>query len=172
METLFKNEYTRDRSLVKEVYKYFYFKRKIYIFAYALWGANFLLALYLALFQNQYRYGPLIGAPLLMLLPSLFYHFQVKTVIARDLETHGKAVGVEITVTDEFIESKASTGSVYKLDYSSIRVVLQTKNMILLRSRANLIYIFKKDSFTVGRAEDLLLFLKSKGVRVRGKIRA
>ena len=172
METLFKNEYTRDRSLVKEVYRYFYFKRKIYIFVYALLGADFLLALYLAIFQKQNVYGLLIGTPILMLLPSILYFVQVKTVIARDLETHGKAVSVALSVTDEFIESKASTGSVYKLDYSSIRVVLQTKTLILLRSRANLVYIFKKDSFTVGRAEDLLLFLKSKGVRVRGKIRA
>lgn len=171
METLFKNEYTRDRSLVKEVYRYFYFKRKIYIFVYALLGADFIWALYLAIFQKQNVYGLLIGTPLLMLLPSILYFVQVKTVIARDLETHGKAVSVALAVTDEFIESKASTGS-YKLDYSSIRVVLQTKTLILLRSRANLVYIFKKDSFTVGRSEDLLLFLKSKGVRVRGKIRA
>ena len=106
-----------------------------------------------------------------MLLPSLFYHFQVKTVIARDLETHGKAVGVEITVTDEFIESKASTGAVCKLDYGNIRVAVQTKNLIILRTRANLLYNFKKDSFTVGRAEEFLLFLKSKGIKVKGKLR-
>ena len=39
--------------------------------------------------------------------------------------------------------------------------------MILLHSEANLIYIFRKDSFVKENKDDFIAFLKSKGIIVR-----
>ena len=43
----------------------------------------------------------------------------------------------------------------------------QTKNLILLKSRANLIYILRKDTFTKGTKDDFIAFLRSKGIKVK-----
>ena len=46
-----------------------------------------------------------------------------------------------------------------------------TKNLILLHSKAKLIYIFRKDTFTKGTKNDFIAFLKDKGVKINRKTR-
>jgi len=88
-------------------------------------------------------------------------------MVKRDAEVHGKEISVETIVTDAFIQNTATTGAVNKLEYDKIRNVVQTKNLILLRSKANLIYIFRKDTFTKGTKDDFIAFLKVKGFKVK-----
>ena len=78
-----------------------------------------------------------------------------------------KEISVETIVTNEYIQNTASTGAVNKLEYDKIRNSVQTKNLILLRSKANLIYIFRKDTFTKGNKEDFISFLNGKGVKIK-----
>ena len=88
-------------------------------------------------------------------------------MVKRDSEVHGKEISVETIVTNEYIQNTASTGAVNKLEYDKIRNSVQTKNLILLRSKANLIYIFRKDTFTKGNKEDFISFLNGKGVKIK-----
>ncbi|MGI6745062.1 MAG: hypothetical protein ACOX45_02610 [Acutalibacteraceae bacterium] len=44
---------------------------------------------------------------------------------------------------------------------------MQTKNLILLRSEANLVYIFCKDTFSKGTPDEFLTFLSKKGLKVK-----
>ena len=78
-----------------------------------------------------------------------------------------KEIFVETIVTNEYIQNTASTGAVNKLEYNKIRNSVQTKNLILLRSKANLIYIFRKDTFTKGDKESFIRFLNNKGVKIK-----
>ena len=87
-------------------------------------------------------------------------------MVKRDIEVHGKEISVETIVTDDFIQNKASTGAVNKLELNRIKNAAQTKNLILLRSKANLIFIFRKDTFTKGSKDDFIAFLKTKGIKV------
>ena len=111
----------------------------------------------------------LVAAPLFWVLQLVLYFRQVNLLIKRDHELHGKDIEVEVIVTDTFIQNTASTGSVNKIEYEKIKGAVQTKNLIILRSKANLLYIFRKDTFEVGTKDDFIVFLKAKGIKVKGK---
>jgi hypothetical protein len=55
------------------------------------------------------------------------------------------------------------------MTFDKIKGAVQTKNLILLRTKANMIWIFRKDSFSVGSKEEFISFLKNKGIKVKGK---
>lgn len=167
MEILFENSYIRNRQLAKEIYRYYYFQRKNLLACYIILFLCFIADILLAVFENTIIWSILIIVPVLFLFQFYCYCRQVNTMIARDSEVHGKEITVETIVTDEYIQNTASTGAVNKIEYCKIRNVVQTKNLILLRSKANLIYIFRKDTFTKGTADEFIRFLKNKGIKIK-----
>ena len=167
METLFENSYVRNKELAKEIYRYYYFQRKWLVVCYALLLLSFLGNILTSIFEKTYNWGVCIFVPLFFLFQFYCYFRQVNTMVKRDSEVHGKEISVETIVTNEYIQNTASTGAVNKLEYDKIRNSVQTKNLILLRSRANLIYIFRKDTFTKGNKEDFISFLNGKGVKIK-----
>ena len=167
METLFENSYVRNKELAKEIYRYYYFQRKGLIVCYVLLLLSFLGNILISIFEKTYNWGVCIFVPLFFLFQLYCYFRQVNTMVKRDSEVHGKEISVETIVTNEYIQNTASTGAVNKLEYDKIRNSVQTKNLILLRSRANLIYIFRKDTFTKGNKEDFIIFLNDKGVKIK-----
>ena len=165
METLFENSYVRNKELAKEIYRYYYFQRKGLIVCYVLLLLSFFGNI--LIFEKTYNWGVCIFVPLFFLFQLYCYFRQVNTMVKRDIEVHGKEISVETIVTNEYIQNTASTGAVNKLEYDKIRNSVQTKNLILLRSKANLIYIFRKDTFTKGNKEDFISFLNGKGVKIK-----
>lgn len=168
MEILFKNSYTRNKELAKEIYRFYYFKRKWLIVCYIFFAVSFFANIISAVFYQSYNVGVLVFVPLFVAFQFYCYFHQVNTMIKRDNEVHGKEIEVETIVTTSFIQNTASTGSVNQIEYDKIKNAIQTKNLILLRSKANLIYIFNKDTFDVGTKEEFVSFLMSKGIKVKG----
>lgn len=166
MEILFENSYVRNKELAKEIYRYYYFQRKLLVVCYALISLSFLANILIWIFEKTYSLGVIIFVPLFFLLQFYSYFRQVNTMVKRDDETHGKAISVETIVTNEYIQNTASTGAVNRLEYDKIKNSVQTKNLILLRSKANLIYIFRKDTFTKGDKESFIRFINSKGIKI------
>ena len=167
MEVLFENSYTRDEKLIKEIYSYEYFRRKLLIIFDIVMILCLLSNILILVVEKKCYWGVFILAPLYFFYKFFCYWRQVRIIIKRDQEVHGKEISVETIVTNEYIQNTASTGTVNKLEYENIRNVVQTNNLILLRSKANLIYIFQKDAFTIGNAEDFIKFLKDKGIKVK-----
>lgn len=167
MEVLFTNSYTRDEKLIKEIYRYEYFRRKLLIIFDIVVILSLLSNILILVVEKKCYWGVFILAPLYFLYKFFCYWRQVRIIIKRDQEVHGKEISVETIVTNEYIQNTASTGTVNKLEYENIRNVVQTNNLILLRSKANLVYIFQKDAFTIGNAEDFIKFLKDKGIKVK-----
>lgn len=167
MEILFENTYTRNKALAKEIYRYFYFQRKILIVLYVLLGLSFLANIAQLIFSDTYNLGVLVCVPFFFCFQAVSYFRQVATLVKRDIEVHGKEITVDTVVTDTYIQNNASTGSVNKVEYHNIRYAVQTKNCILLQSKANQIYIFHKDTFTVGSKEAFLQFLRSKNIKIK-----
>lgn len=166
MEVLFENSYTRDERLIKEIYRYEYFRRKLLIIFDIVMILCLLSNILILVVEKKCYWGVFILAPLYFFYKFFCYWRQVRIIIKRDLEVHGKEISVETIVTNDFIQNTASTGTVNKLEYENIRNVVQTNNLILLRSKANLIYIFRKDTFAKGSKEEFIQFLKSKGIKV------
>ena len=167
MEILFKNSYIRNKELAKEIYRFYYFQRKWLVVCYVLIILSFLANILIAIFEETVNWGVLVFIPLYFLFQVYCYFLQVNTMVKRDSEFHGKEISVETIVTNEYIQNTASTGAVNKLEYDKIKNVAQTKNLILLRSKANLIYIFRKDTFAKGNKEDFADFLRSKGIKIK-----
>ena len=167
MEILFENSYVRNKELAKEIYRYYYFQRKWLVVCYALLLLSFLSNIFISIFEKTYNWGVFIFVPLFLFFQLYCYFRQVNTMVKRDSEVHGKEISFETIVTNEYIQNTASTGAVNKLEYDKIRNSVQTKNLILLRSKANLIYIFRKDTFTKGDKESFIRFLNNKGVKIK-----
>lgn len=167
MEILFKNRHTRTKAVMKEIYRYYFFQRKLFVLSYALLFVEFLYGLYLAF---EYRsYFLVICIPLLYAFQLFRYFITVNTLLRRDKEISDKEIEAELVVTDEFVQNTSSTGAVVKIEYNNVKKAIQTKNLILLVSKASMIYIFRKDSFEVGTKDGFISFLKTKGIKVLGK---
>lgn len=167
MEVLFKNRYVSNKEVVKEIYRYYNFQRKRIIAFDILFALSFLVNIILLICGQAFNWSSIIIAPLFFFFQFYVFFRQVNIIAKRDKEICEKEIEVEMTATEEFIQTASSTGSVYKLEYSNIRSVVQTKNLILLFSKANLVYIFKKNGFTEGTKEEFIEFLRSKGIKVK-----
>lgn len=167
MEILFKNSYVRNKELAKEIYRYYYFRRKLAFVCEVLISLSFFANILIAIFGETFNWGILIFVPLFFLFRFYCYFSQVNTMVKRDNEVHGKEISVETVVTNEHIQNTASTGAVNTVEYDKIKSAVQTKNLILLRSKANLFYIFRKDTFAKGTKDEFIVFLIKKGIKVK-----
>lgn len=167
MEILFENKYTRNKELLKDVYTYAYFRRPLYIVLYIYFLLYLAWGIYDAITNRSFS-SPLLIIPVIWFALILLMYFRnINTVLKRDLEIHGKPIEVVVTVTDEKISQKQSTGSEYYLNYVDIKRAAHNENYIFLWSKTNLIYLFKIDSFSIGSADDLICFLQKKGIKIK-----
>lgn len=67
---------------------------------------------------------------------------------------------------DDHFRYVSSNGSESTVLYSSIKKLVKTKKLILLTSKAKVVYWFPIDLFEIGNFEEFKQFLKSKGVKV------
>ncbi len=162
METLFENSYTRNGAWAKELYGYFCFKRPfavvfITISAFLTFASLVMLCLY-----GSYNIA-ILCFPIVWGIQIYRYNAGIKLCEKRELELYGTSeTFVTLSVTDEYIQQVHTAGNVNTLKYSDIKKVFQTKNYILLQSKANIVYSGKKDGFSVGAAEEFLTFLDKK----------
>ncbi len=167
MEILFENSYVRNKELAKEIYRYYHFQRKPLVVCHIIIFLSLVANLLAVIFDEKHNLGIIVFSLFYFSARLFSYYNQVNAMVKRDNEMYGKEITVETIVTDEFIQNTASTGSVNKIEYDKIRSAAQTKNLILLRSQANLIYIFRKDTFTKANAEMFIAFLMTKGIKVK-----
>ena len=167
MEILFENKYTRDKEWAKDVCSYIFFRRPIIIALDIIFALYILYGIYNSVILNivlwVYILIPIIWCAFVFIV----YRKNVNILIKRDLEVHGKAIEVTVTVLDDVIKHSQSTGSELQLNYCDIKKVVQTKKYIYLWSKTNMLYSFKLYSFSLGAADEFLLFLKNKGIKVK-----
>lgn len=169
MEILFKNKFIRNKEMAKEIYGYYYFKRKFSMITLILIGV-FAIENFVFFILNPSFDLPIVAFSVAVFVVAFriyCYIYQVKTLVKRDMETNGQEVEIDVYVTQDYIQLTVSSGGITKIEYDKFKSAVQTKNLIFLRSKANLLYIFKKDSFEVGTVEDFVGFLKSKGIKVK-----
>jgi hypothetical protein len=161
MEILFENTHVRTEDFVKEIFQYVLFKRKPLIVS----GLLFLLTLIL----NAYV-GNWMLIIILCIFLALFFAFayskNVKLTIRRDEEISPNPITVNTVVTDGYIQPAFSVGSVYKIYFRDIKQAAQTKNYILLTTKAMQILAFRKAGFSKGTPEEFIAFLRTKGYKL------
>jgi hypothetical protein len=169
---LFENRFVRDESTAKEIYGYHFFKRPLMITLYVLIALNALLRSISFILGTL---GP-IDAFLTVILPLLIillvfvaYRSQVKALVSRDAESAGGGEFFnELRVSDGDITITTPISS-QSVGLDKMKYAFMTKGYICVVTKANLMYIFKKDSFSVGDGDSFLAFLREKGIKVKGK---
>ena len=167
METLFESVYVRDEKVAKETFRYFYFQRKVLIACYVVMASSFLVAIPLAISGSSNVWPVFIFVPLFFAIVIYRYIQAVRMSVKRDRELFGEDVTIRSVATDTYVQNLTPDGGNAKAEYRNIRSAVQTKNLILLFTQANLIYIFKKDSFTKGTAEDFIRHLRNRGLQIK-----
>ena len=166
MEAIFENVCVRNREVTKEIYNYYFFRRNWTVVAYIILGLVLAANLgVLCLEGEPYSRGLLIFIPLVFIFQISRYFNAVKTTVMRYEET-GQTL-ITTTVTDEFIQMASQNGASGKLEYGNVNKAIQTKNLIILETKAKMFYVFAKDGFTKGSKEDFVAFLQSKGIKIK-----
>ena len=172
MEALFKNKFVRDENTAKEIYGYWYFKKPLMIVVYAVLGVYALSCIlgFIIDFNSAKEAMP-VFAMIVFFTAFIFisYRSQVKAMVQRDKEmSGGDALCCEISVSDDEIILTALE-SRSPVSMGNLKSAFMTKNYIVVITKARLMFILKKDSFTKGDAESFIAFLKEKGIKVKGK---
>lgn len=171
-EILFENKFRRDKTTFKEIFFSYFFCSPIVI-VYSIISALYTVSFILAIISGPQAVKDSILVMLFILFgyAILFikYFQSVKIASERDNEVSG-AEGIDclITVTNDEIISNIKENNV-ALSFDKLEKAYQTKNYIVVETKAKLSYILKKDSFNVGDADSFIVFLREKGIRIKGK---
>lgn len=168
METLFENSYIRDKKHYKELYNYFFFRRPAMIICHII----ILIVLIttsvdVILFGWIDNYAFSLVMIFIVILRILNYFLQVNSVVKRDREMFDGSPSVKITVTEEYIEHTLADSITTQMKFDKIKRGIETKKLIMLRSKANLVYILPKECFSKGNAEELKEFIRGKGIKIK-----
>ena len=168
MDIVFKNTYVRNKALFKELYAYYYFGRPLMIvfhILFAIYIPVYLFNIFMYGWDNLYWSIIFFGIYVFIRIP-LYFH-QVNTVLKRDRELFDGEISISTVVTDQYLESIAPDGAVNQLSFEKIKRARQTKNLILLHTKTNLTFIFRKDGFTQGSVDEFKAFIRSKGIKIK-----
>lgn len=168
MEVLFENTLVRNKAAVKEFYGYITFRQPVMLFFIVLFLVSFALNLVCLIWDGTYDLTTLIVVPLFFAYIFWLYARRVKTMLRRDRELLGGEVTTRTTVTDTHIQSAVDNGSTNAVHLTDIKKVVQTKNLILVCTKAKLVFILHKDTFKGRNKDEFLAFMKSKGIKVAG----
>ena len=171
-EIRFVNSFTRDKNTAKEIYGWWFYKRPLFVAFYVIM-AFYLLSFVLGMIispEGAIRDLPVAAFILFgIFLFSFSYFSQVRAMIRRDAEmSGGKELVSTVTITDSEA-AVTSFDSRTAIAFENLKYAFATKNYIVLVTKARLMIILKKDSFTVGDLDGFVAFLQAKGIKVKGK---
>ena len=171
METLFENKYTNDKETIKEYLIYSFWKRPSAIVSNILLVCMFMffLSFYLswnASTDNKY-FSLFFMLWILIVWTVVLVRFlmSLRLAIRRNLEMNeGKPPVFNYLIFEDKIDLCFGTSeSKSSIVFALIKKVAVTKNLILLITKAKLLVILRKDSFTKGTYDEWLRFLREKG---------
>lgn len=168
MEVLFENTLVRNKATAKEFYGYFSFRQPVMLFFIVLFLVSFTANLVGLILGSTYELTTLIVVPLFFVFVFWRYTRQVNLMLKRDREALGGEVTLVTTVTDTHIQSTVNNGSTNTVNLTDVKKVVQTKNLILVCTKAKLVFILHKDTFKDRNKDEFLAFMKSKGIKVNG----
>ena len=169
METIFENQYKREKDFFDEYYKWAFLRRHVLVAAYILFLLIFVvgvLSLLLPVYpfilisgQNQFLFilSPLAAwaAGIMRLMKDKKQRYD------QDLEmNHGKPVEVKLYVTEDKIDViQISPEARVVVEFDQIQRIDKTKNLIILRTKSDMAVVFSKSGFTKGTADEFSRFL-------------
>ena len=165
MEVLFKNQYTQTEAWIRETVLLAIIKNPGCMISIVISAISFVFAAYELLCYQFINLFLVINFCLFVSIPVVFYFSVVRLQKRRIEEVYGKNSQVFVVVSDTGIEWNVN-GSMLHLDFSSVKRAYKSPNYIYLRSKARILYTFRRNGFLAGDEEAFLEFLKEKGIKV------
>ena len=163
METLFENRYTRTDAIVRE-----YMRRTQLLSPFSILMYLVIFYWLLRTFVLWYDSGALDIKSLLASAAVLILFFALYIMKERSALRQNRLKKIKMhfiaTSTDLIVKSGDFTS---QISYHDIRNVLQTRNLIIVYTKSKIGWIFPRNTFTRGTAEDFLYYLKVKTKKVR-----
>lgn len=179
MDSLFENHYTHTKQYYKEFYAYFFFKRPLFVIINVILVLYFLCGILSLIFPYYVGSEGLMALqiflPLLVWLILLIRYIRTVNIrYKQDLELNGgQPLEVRLVVTEDGIDvCKVGSEGKNHLGFAKIKKTMRTKNYYILMTAAKLCCTFKTDGFAKGDLQGLLVFLRTKGIQVKGAKRA
>ena len=167
LEILFKNTFVKTEDWIKECNRFSFFRRPIFVVLHLLSFSALCWGIYKLLFLHKIDILFLF-IPIWWFFVVLILYFKTnKITIKRNKEIYGDNAEVVSEITEDSIKQVHSNGTQYQIYYDTIKKGYITQNYILLHSKANILYTFKRDGFSIGNEVEFLTFLSNKGIRIR-----
>ena len=165
MEPLFENRYIQDEAMIREFFRRTQLLSPVYILGYLCCVYFLLNFIFVWAFFGYCELYYLIFTAALLGYYWLLYHRSIKLTMNRELEmSSGKPLERRLVVTEDCFIHYTPTSSV-EIPFDSVKKVRQSKNLILVCTKAKQAFVFPKATFTRGTLEEFLAFLKSKGIK-------
>lgn len=169
MEPLFENVYVRDENVMKEYLRRMLLLGPSAFISYGLIAFLLVNLISLWIWIGYFATSYLFGAVFIAAMYFFIYWRTLKLTMDREQEVNGgEPLELHTTVMENSIACRTRVDAP-EVAYSSIKKVIQTKNLIIVVTKAKLAFIMTKDGFTRGTAEELLQFFRNKGLKVKGK---
>ena len=165
-DVLFELEYVRRIGDLKAAYCRVFFLMTSSVILHTMIAVMLLGYAYLGVKTQDKMYLILAGIMLLALLLRVWQYFRAMRLLERrERETfNGREPTVHVEIFDDFIRLK--TAGETETPISSLRQAFRMKTLIVIRTKANLLFVFPVSGFKLGTPEGLLRFLAERGVRI------
>lgn len=168
MENCFVNAYVRDRERVRDYCRWYFYSRRLICVLRILFIVCFVLSSVTGFLSKDYSHG--IGCLVVVVLVELFqfinYSRSIKLQLRRDAEgNHGQPLQIIVMIQGDMLRVEDADGQGYEVSLSQMKWARQTKKMVLIRTKAKALYVLFNDTFTQGTAEELIAYLRAKGIK-------
>ena len=170
MKTIIEAGYIRDEKFAKEFYTYYAYHCPAGIIITTICILAIVVGVINIIAIQQYL--SIISVVLgifLLIMRAVRVKTSIKISLDRDKESnHGNCVSLQNIVTQNSILVKSSlneAGTDY--DISCIVKAYRSKNYIYLLTKAKLVIIFDVNKFSKGTPEELIEFIRNKGIKIK-----
>ena len=167
MVNYFEITVVRDKAITQEMFRWYYYRRKKMIVMHCFSAAILLGALAYMFFFHLYQAGVIwiILALLLELILYRSYRLSVKMCLRRDLENNmGQPVTLTTIIHDDIIRTQMTAENGHDVLLNQMKWAVQTPKMIIICSKAKVLYALPNDCFVHGTPEELIRYLREKGI--------
>ena len=168
-DALFELEFVRRIEDIKAAYRRVFFLMTSSLVLHTMMVVLGLGYTYLGIKTHDRLYLILGAVVLLCLLLRVWqYWWSMRLLDRRERETfNGKAPTIRAEVFDDFIRTtQGEGGASTETPISSLMQAFRAKNLIVIRTKANLLFVFPVSAFKQGTPEDFLRFLIERRVKV------
>ncbi len=168
-DALFELEYVRRIEDLKAAYRRVFFLMTSSLVLHTMMVVMLLGYAYLGIRTHDRLYLILAGVMLLGLgLRVWQYWWSMRMLERREKETfNGKAPTVHVEIFDDFIRTAQNeSGPSTETPISSLKQAFRAKNLIIIRTKAGLLFVFPVSGFRQGTPEGLLRFLAERRVKI------